>query len=53
MSDVDIAANVLHHHSQPRVDAYERTAQLTYGEKFALTRLPHIELEANPFLKAR
>jgi Uma2 family endonuclease len=50
---VDVKRNVVRHYSKPQADGYEFLSKLTYGDSFGLTRLPGLELAADPFLRAR
>ncbi|HTW82829.1 MAG TPA: Uma2 family endonuclease [Candidatus Sulfotelmatobacter sp.] len=47
---VDLAANVLLHHSQPDDLGYRDVERLGPGATFALARVPEIVLRADPFL---
>jgi len=50
---VDVNANVVLHHTEPRDDGYASMRRLTAGDRFTLTTIPDVELEAGEFLAPR
>jgi len=50
---VDVNANVVLHHTEPREEGYTSIQQLSAGDRFRLTTIPDVELEAGEFLAPR
>jgi Uma2 family endonuclease len=50
---VDVNANVVLHHTEPNDDGYASIRRLAAGDRFHLTTIPDVELEAGEFLAPR
>lgn len=50
---VDVRGNLLHHYGGPTPDGYLSHEILTYGETFALSKIPDVALAAGEFLALR